>query len=117
MRLLVSILCVASLLFATSAFAIDDVAYNAKASSQGSLSATAASAELKLNARHILLINDGANEVFVKLNSTSAATVSDFQIKPTEGVVLDVTEGQKIYNVRYICSPAEAATVRYIAWD
>jgi len=64
-------------------------------------------------ARDVLIINDGADEVFVTLGST-IATLTKFELKVGEaiGITLESpTEGMGL-----ICNSAETATVRVIAW-
>ena len=63
-------------------------------------------------AHQILVINDGANEVFINFNGTTAA-VTDFELKNGETVVMPITSSA----ISFICSTAETATVRVLSLE
>ena len=62
----------------------------------------------------LLLINDGANEVFVDFNN-SIATSADFQLKSGEFINVSTEGGYDIRVFGIICSAGETATVRVLA--
>lgn len=62
-------------------------------------------------ATHLLLINDGANEVYVELGGTTATT-SDFELKAGENFTIDVPPME---DIGLICAAGEMATVRVLA--
>lgn len=80
------------------------------------VSATATSQTIVVNTRVILMINDGANEVYVRvfdgMQPPAAATTSNFEIKAGEGFEISRTLG--VSAVSLVCSAAETATVRLI---
>lgn len=115
MKKIVSLALLLSLI-SLCAFA-SDISMTATESAQGSISGNETAKELIVGGKHILLVNDGASEIFFRLNSTTAATNADFQLKLDEAVVLDAANGQEIYNVKYICNAGETTTVRYLAWE
>lgn len=84
-------------------------------SKQGTISATDVEATTTLGGYHVVLVNDGPNEVFVAFNKASAATTSDFKLDANESVVLDSND--RIDTVRHICSTGETASVRYVTWN
>jgi hypothetical protein len=114
--LLVSLFALFGAISETSVFA-SDIAGDAKESKQGTISSTDVASEVKINANHVLLVNDGTDEVYVKLNSTTVATTADFKIGSGESLVLDAIQGQRLYSVQYVCTATETATVRYLAWN
>lgn len=91
----------------------------ARTSKGGSVSVTATAQTVTLAGRHFVLVNDGANEVFVRygLDSESAGTasVADFQLNSGESITSD--SDNNISSASVVCSPAETATVRYLSWE
>ncbi len=89
------------------------------ASKGGSISATDSEAKTDIGGTHLLLINDGVNEVFIELrernNAAITATTSSFELKSSESATFDSDRG--FDQVSTICSSAETATVRFISWD
>ena len=90
------------------------------ASVGGSISATDSEAKTDIgNSNHVLLVNDGANEVFIELRErnsvTIAATTSSFELKSGESLVVDSNRG--FDQVSTICSSAETATIRFFSWN
>lgn len=81
----------------------------------GTISATATSSETKLCAKHLALINDGPDEVYIRLNRTGeSATTSDFYLAADEFFVLD--SDQEFKDIQAVCDTAETASVRYVNW-
>ena len=89
------------------------------ASTGGSISATDSEAKTDVGGSHLLLINDGANEVFIAIRARNsaavAATTSSFELKSGESTILDSYRG--FDQVSTVCSSAETATVRFLSWD
>lgn len=78
------------------------------------VSATATSQTLNLNVTTILMVNDGANEIYFRVfdqgTEPSAATTSNAELKSGESVEINRTAG--IGSVSIVCAAAETATVR-----
>ena len=91
---------------------------SAYAGTGGSISATDVEQEVIVYGNHLLLVNDGANEVFFEVTQTGepdrVATTSSFKLNSGESIVLDTT--RDLTEVSLICSAAETATVRYKTW-
>ena len=77
------------------------------------VSATDASTNVDFGFRatHVVLINDGANEIYVKFGGTTATT-SDFELKPAETISVDVPPME---DLGIICAAGETATTRVLA--
>jgi hypothetical protein len=116
MRKFLSILLVAALLFVTPCLAAD-VGPDARESKNGVISATAANGVTIIGKRHVLLANEGAKTVYLRVNSTSIATVSDFPLLAGRAIALDTSDTSVINNVRYICGGADVTSIYYLAWD
>lgn len=88
------------------------------ASIGGSISATDSEAKTDIGGSHVLVVNDGANEVFIELRernrSAVTATTSSFELKNGESATFDSDRG--FDQISTICSSAETATVRFISW-
>lgn len=112
---LISILAVAPAFGATGQTI--SVATDAPASSGGSISADATGGSVSLNAKSLLLRNDGTNEVYIRVNSLTAATTSDFSLEANEEILIRAADNNRILKLSYICAATETATVRYLAWD
>jgi hypothetical protein len=65
------------------------------------------------NAVDVLVVNDGANEIFITFAS-STATTSKFQLNTTESFTMHFTS--PVQGMGIICSSGETATVRVGAW-
>lgn len=89
------------------------------ASVGGSISATDVELTTDVDGSHMLLINDGANEVFLVLNESgktaSLATTSEFELKSGESFLPE--SNRSFTSVSTICTSAETTTIRFIAWD
>jgi len=103
-------------LLCSTAFA-GDISPNAKESVQGTISATDAAAVTIIAKAHVVLVNNGANTVRIRFNSTNAATTSDFALVKDASVTVDATPGNQIHQIGTICAAAETASVVYIAWN
>ena len=95
-------------------FASPAVAQVSESYTEVSATAVNTSTTFGFVARYVRITNDGANEVFVLLSSTGAATAT------TAGMELKSGETQGYANVAIksvglICSAAETATVRLYA--
>lgn len=84
-------------------------------SKQGTISATDVAGTTTLGGYHVVLVNDGPNEIYIAFNKESAATTSDFKLDSGESITLDSND--RIDNVKHICSAAETASVRYVTWN
>jgi len=88
------------------------------ASGSGTISATQTEQKIDIDARHLLLINDGANTVYISITQTGetakTATTSDFPLKKGEAWLLD--SDRTIDQISLICAAAETASVRYAGW-
>jgi len=90
------------------------------ASTGGFISATDVEAKTSVSGNHLLLVNDGANEVFVELKAENqsadqTATTSSFELRSGESITVDSDRGFE--EISTICSAAETATVRFISWE
>jgi len=90
------------------------------ASSSGSISATDVEAKTVVQGNHLILVNDGADEVFIELKaenqqSAQTATIASFELGSGESATFDSRRGFE--EVSTICNAAETATVRFISWE
>lgn len=108
MNKLLSFILVFTLISNHSAFAVSP-------SKQGTISATDVEGSTRIGQKHVVVINDGTNEVYIKFNTSTAATTSDFKLEAGEALGLDSTD--QIDNIRYICAAAETASIRIISID
>ena len=80
------------------------------------VSATATAQTIPINATAMTIINDGANEVYVRvfdaMQTPAAATTASWEIKSGEGFDIGRTAG--IGAVSIVCDTAETATVRLV---
>jgi hypothetical protein len=71
-----------------------------------------------INAATLLVVNDGASEVYVRVfwegETVSAATTSSTEIKSGEGFTFSRT--LNIQAISIVCATGETATVRLIYW-
>jgi hypothetical protein len=99
-----------ALLLASSAWA--ELKYTA-------VSATATSQTIGIGFKTLTIVNDGANEVYVRVfvigEVPAAATTSSPQIKSGEGFTFEAPQGQ-VLAVSIVCDTAETATVRLFYW-
>jgi hypothetical protein len=83
-----------------------------------SVSATATSQTVTVNAREVLMINDGANtayfEAFWDGETTTDATTSSAALKINESITLGKDMGVKA--ISFVCASGQTATVRVYAW-
>jgi len=95
------------------------ISSTALASTGGSISATDVEAKTDIKGRHVLFVNDGPDEVFIKTQQsgegTQTATVSEFELPSGDNFTLD--SDQSFTQVSTICNSAETATIRYISWE
>ena len=98
-----------ALLLATSA--------GAELSTQ-TLSVNSTATNLTIEAGTLTIVNDGANEVyvrvFVKGETVASATTASAQIKSSEGFTFERSVG--IEGVSIVCASGETATVRLFYW-
>ena len=84
-----------------------------------SVSATATSQAINFgfNLVHLVIINDGDNEVFLNLESTTATT-SDVKLEVGESLTWNFAEPsrRRPSGIGLICSTGETATVRVSGW-
>ena len=80
------------------------------------ISVTATSTTRSYSVSTLTLVNDGANEVYVRVfdasSPPSAATDADWEIKVGEGFEISRTRG--IGAISFVCEGAETATMRVI---
>lgn len=85
----------------------------------GVISATSTEADTALGGKHVILVNDGPNEVYIRLRQEGAAnlnaTTSDFSIANGDSATFDSEEG--FSQVSTICQASETASLRYVYWD
>ena len=64
----------------------------------------------------LLVINDGANEIFINIQ-TGVATTADFRIEPTDAPYIFTSGGGEfaLNTIGIICSSGETASVRLLA--
>ena len=92
------------------------------ASVGGSL--TASSTKTTVDTRkckHLFIINDGANPVFIVLAQDTPArntvSISDFELKAGEHMGLDSEiSDYGFIQALFICDTGETASVRYLGW-
>jgi hypothetical protein len=86
--------------------------------SNQTVSASSTATNLTIEAATLTIVNDGANEiyvrVFVKGETVASATTSDAEIKSGEGFTFERSLG--IEGVSIVCASAETATVRLFYW-
>jgi len=84
----------------------------------GSISATQSETITNIKGFHLLLVNDGVDEVFIETRQepegVQTATISSFELKNGESLVIDSNRGFTAVNV--ICNTGETATVRFKTW-
>jgi hypothetical protein len=96
------------------------MAYNAKIGGAISASATKSTIDFK-KCKHLFIINDGANSVFIALAQDTPAgnlvDVNDFELKAGEHMGLDseISDYGFIQGM-FICNAGESASVRYLGW-
>jgi len=73
--------------------------------------------ELRVDARHVIMVNDGPDEVYLITNSSTVSASGYAYINSGEAFIADSSENGEIYNITYICAPGETASVRYWTWD
>lgn len=82
------------------------------------VNATQSNQTITLNAPSVVIINDGASEVYIRVfwagETAAAATTADAELKSSESLVLSKTMGVSAISV--ICQTSETATVRIFAW-
>jgi hypothetical protein len=100
-------MCLALAVFSTPAWAYDVlVAYQYQAVA---VTATSQTVDFANPCSELLLINDGANEVYIDF-AAQTATTSDFQLKVDESVAFrSVLDGFAV-----VCAAAETATLRVL---
>jgi hypothetical protein len=87
------------LIFAGSAFA--------------AISCSDSNTETKLSGSHMILVNDGADEVYITLQNR-VATTSDFELQSGEAIAID--SDAEFEEINCICDTAETASVRLLQW-
>ena len=87
----------------------------------GTVAVTATAQQIVLDVRHLLVINDGTDVVYIKIEDTTdtadvvTATVADFMtLASGEFMVLDTEKDIK--SLQLVCAGGETASVRYSAW-
>jgi predicted S18 family serine protease len=82
------------------------------------VSATAGSQTITVTGETLTIVNDGSNEVYVRVFHTgetpAAATTSHREIKSGEG--FSFTKSMGITAVSIVCATGETATVRLFYW-
>lgn len=116
MNKFLSALIIALMLLSVPCFAAD-IGPDARESQNGVISATNVNGVTVIGKKHVLLANEGSKTVYIRVNSTSIATVSDFPLLAGRAISLDVSDPNVIANVRYICGGADATSIYYLAWD
>ena len=89
-------------------------------SGSGQISATATAASTAVQGSHLIIVNQGSNEVFINVGQDGAVTTaatSSFRLDTDEGIAIDAESGHNFNAVSTICSTSETATVVYIYWD
>lgn len=76
---------------------------------------TDVSSTITLGGYHVIIVNDGTDEVYLTFNSPVAATTSDFQLNADESITIDSND--RIDNVKIVCASGETASVRIITWN
>lgn len=81
-------------------------------------SVTAVAQTVAINAPSLLIINDGSNEIYVRvfwIGETAAdATTSSARLDADESLTLEKTIG--ISSISIVCAASETATARLYAW-
>ncbi|MFI5405041.1 MAG: hypothetical protein ACHQ1D_00865 [Nitrososphaerales archaeon] len=88
----------------------------------GSISITSAGNSVYTGRKkHLLFINDGADEVYIALEQEipagSTATTTDFMLENGEVLAIDTEVSNGFVKVNFICQAGETASIRYLAWD
>ena len=82
------------------------------------VSATATAQTTTISGSSLLIVNDGANEVYVRVfndgETAADATTSSTEIKSGEGLEFYRPMGMKAVSI--VCAAAETATVRLVYW-
>jgi len=93
----------------------------AKRSIGGTLSVDQSTQNIALEGTfHLMLINDGADEVYIKIVQDeitfTSVTTSDFQLRAGETLVLDTDTPYGYVKMNIRCNTGETASLRYLAW-
>lgn len=106
MKKILSLL-LALVLISTPVFAIP--------SKETTASVTDVSSTIALGGYHVIIVNDGTDEIYLTFNSASAATTADFQLNADESITLDSND--RLDNVKVVCASGETASIRVITWN